>query len=291
MNRATEQVVAMELDRPSTVPAFVTAAVFAFAGFAAPFSAAARAGVILLAAWAPWACVLLLAAWAAWCFRVRRFSDGAILVVALTALATYALPYMMGLVVAPIPAVLAVFVLSHWRQPSQPVWQLGLGRFGTSGAVAALLVASLVGAVAWAAAAFLPAQVGLWSGLQPSRLHGASLEVTQVVSLALLVGFIGGGAEEVLFRGALQHQLTRSLGPMRAVAIQAIAYAVACGTALSGASLAGLHGGARLISGAVIGLVLGLSLGFLRYLSAGLFAPWVAHAFANVAIVLAIRAG
>lgn len=78
---------------------------------------------------------------------------------------------------------------------------------------------------------------------------------------------------------------------MRAVAIQAIAYAVACGTALSGASLAGLHGGARLISGAVIGLVLGLSLGFLRYLSAGLFAPWVAHAFANVAIVLAIRAG
>jgi hypothetical protein len=55
------------------------------------------------------------------------------------------------------------------------------------------------------------------------------------------------------------------------------------------AHLAGLHGGLGLGAAAVVGLVLGLLLGTLRHLSNGIFAPWIAHALASVAIRFAVR--
>jgi membrane protease YdiL (CAAX protease family) len=243
-------------------------------------------GVVLSAV--AWAIVLLLAAWAAWYFRIGRMGDGAVLTVALTMLATYAIP--LGMFLVPFPALLSLFILAYWRDPPEPPlpW-LRMGLFGWTGAVAALAVAIAGGAAAWGAVALMPSRLNgcAWARDTESWLH---MTAGDLASRALMVGIIGGGAEEALFRGALQERLTRALGPLPAVFVQAVAYAAYSFAGLGWAHLAGLHGGARLGAGAAVGLVLGFLLGVLRQLSDGLFAPWVAHALANVVIRFVVRA-
>jgi membrane protease YdiL (CAAX protease family) len=248
-------------------------------------------GVVLSTA--AWVVVVLLGAWAARCFWMGRLADGAILSVALTVLATYALPLALGIFLIPFPALLPIFIFAYWRHPPEPPlpW-LRVGLFGWTGAVAALIVAVAAGVAAWGARALVSLPDTSWAGPW-ARESDISLRMSgsDFASAALVIGVIGGGAEEALFRGALQERLTRALGPLGAVVIQAVAYAAYSFAGLGWAHLAGLHGGARLGAGAVVGLVLGILLGVLRRLSDGLFAPWVAHALANVVIGFAVRAG
>jgi membrane protease YdiL (CAAX protease family) len=151
-----------------------------------------------------------------------------------------------------------------------------------------LVVAGAAGVAAWGTRMLVPRE-SLWAGASfQGALH---MPGGDLASAALIIGVVGGGAEEALFRGALQERLTRALGPLGGVGVQAVAYSAYSFAGLGWAHLAGLHGGARLGTGAVVGLVLGLLLGGLRLLSNGLFAPWVAHALANVVIGFAIRAG
>lgn len=83
-------------------------------------------------------------------------------------------------------------------------------------------------------------------------------------------------AEELYFRGALQHELVRGLAGA-GVAVQAVAFGAMH-----------FHGFPRGWSGVALATAYGLMMGALRRRSGGLLAPWVAHVAADLTI-LAIR--
>ncbi len=237
-----------------------------------------------------WTSVVLLAAWAGSCFKRGRFADGAILSVALTVVAAYAV--IVGMLLMPFPALLPIVIFTWWRNPpAPPLPWLRRGLFGWSGALAAVVVAVAGGALAWGAVAAIMSHGGVWASGWLGNLSerpwvppGAS--ALDLAWSAMVAGIVGGGTEEALFRGALQERLTHALGAWPGVALQAVVYAAYCWWGATGLHL---HGGLRLGAGAAVGLVLGFLLGVLRRLAQGLFAPSIAHALANVAIVFVVN--
>lgn len=87
--------------------------------------------------------------------------------------------------------------------------------------------------------------------------------------------FAGGNAlaEEVLFRGLLQHALAISFGWLGGLLLQAAAF-----------GLLHIHGFPSGWSGVLLAAIYGLMLGAIRHRSRGLLAPWVAHVFADLTI-------
>lgn len=249
---------------------------------------------------ASWLAVAALAGWAAWCIHRHRFEDGALLVVALGTLVVFAASPLVLIIpfVTPLVPALLVAMFTRWRNPPHPSlpW-IRLGRFGWSGALAAALLAVVAGAVAVGAsdaAAHLPAARGSLSAILLASPYRSTWVPPGWTALdrayqALWLGLLVGGAEEVVFRGALHERLTRTLGSWPGIVAQSLAYGL---SGLGFASMAvaiGFHGGLGGAAGAVLGLALGFMLGILRQLAGGLFAPVVAHALANAAIVLAVR--
>jgi membrane protease YdiL (CAAX protease family) len=249
---------------------------------------------------ASWLAVAALAAWAAWCIHRHRFEDGALLVVAVGTVAVFAASPLVMIVpfVTPLVPALLVVMFTWWRNPPRPPlpW-IRLGRFGWSGALVAALVAAVAGVVAVGAreaAAHLTAPRGSLIGIlliSPYRSPWVPPNWTALdrAFQALTLGLLVGGAEEVVFRGALQERLTRTLGSWPGIVAQALAYGLSGFGLASMAVAIGFHGGLGGAAGALLALGLGFLLGILRQLAGGLFAPVVAHALANAAIVLAVR--
>jgi membrane protease YdiL (CAAX protease family) len=96
---------------------------------------------------------------------------------------------------------------------------------------------------------------------------------------AVGVGFaiVNAFVEEVLFRGAVQHHLSRVLGSWPAVLVQALAFGVLH-----------LNGYPYGVAGVALASLYGLSLGALRLRSGGLMAPLIAHVCADAVIFVLI---
>jgi CAAX protease family protein len=135
--------------------------------------------------------------------------------------------------------------------------------------IVAVAVLSAGGLVAWwAVARPSPADMPRL----PVELHPALLTVGLVAWAAL-----NAAAEELYFRGALQHALVRTLG-RGGVVVQAVAF-----------GFMHYHGFPRGGSGVVLATIFGLMTGALRSRAGGLLAPWIAHLAADLTIVLILH--
>ncbi len=212
------------------------------------------------------AAILALAA----ALGLRRSRDAAALALAAASIvATLLVPAVARLTPAPLLVALGVLLLaSRLRAP----W-LARGELGAAVVawVTALAVASGVALVAW------------WKLAQPdvSDLTLASELRRAVARPALLAAALLGWsalnamAEELFFRGALQSALTRSLGAVAGIIVQAAAF-----------GLIHSRGFPRGWSGVALATTYGLMLGALRLRAGGLLAPWVAHVAADAVIAI-----
>ncbi len=169
--------------------------------------------------------------------------------------------------------------------PTPLLVALGLG-LGMSGFRAPWLArGQLGGAVAGWIAAFVAASVlalVLWWGLVRPNVSDLPRLPSGFHPVVLIAGVVAwsacnAAAEELYFRGAMQHELVRCFG-RSGIALQALAFGIMH-----------LHGFPRGWSGVVLASIYGGMMGALRWRARGLLAPWIAHLFADLAIV-AIRA-
>jgi membrane protease YdiL (CAAX protease family) len=176
----------------------------------------------------------------------------------------------------PLPGVVgvAVYLLSvavTRRDSGRPHSALRLGRFTAAELwmVVGLVIASAVILLLFARSA--PPRIGTGAsflvGLTPWWLAGVG------VAFALVNAFV----EEVLFRGAVQHHLSRVVGSWPAVLVQALAFGVLH-----------LNGYPYGMAGVALASAYGLSLGALRLRSGGLMAPLIAHVCADAVIFVLI---
>jgi len=141
------------------------------------------------------------------------------------------------------------------------------GEFGRAlvGWTGAVIVVSAGALVAW------------WAIVRPD-LADVPLPVGLHPAL-LATGFLGwavvnAAAEELYFRGALQHELVRTLG-RGGVVVQAVAF-----------GFMHVHGFPGGWSGVILATIFGLMVGALRSRASGLLAPWVAHVGADLTIAV-----
>ncbi len=200
----------------------------------------------------------------------RRSRDAAALALAAAAfVATFWFPSVARLTPAPLLVALAVLLaVSRF-----PVRWLVRGEIGAAVMpwVAAIAVAAGAALVAWWLLARPDvSDLTLASGLRHAVAHPAVLAVALLGWSAL-----NAVAEELFFRGALQHALTASLGRTAGIAAQALTF-----------GLIHYRGFPRGWSGVVLATTFGLMVGALRQRAGGLLAPWLAHVAADVVIAI-----
>jgi membrane protease YdiL (CAAX protease family) len=211
------------------------------------------------------AIVVLAAGGAAGMRRSPR--TAALAVAAATLLATRFFPSISHL--APVPVLLALGALilaSRFHVP----W-LTAGEFGraVAGWIIAIVVVSGIGLIAWWRFARPDvSDLTLTSELRHAVVHPAVLVMALVGWSAL-----NAAAEELFFRGALQHALTWTLGSPLGIGVQAAAF-----------GFFHYRGFPRGWSGVALAAIYGLLLGALRRRARGLLAPWVAHVAADLVI-------
>ncbi len=214
----------------------------------------------------PLTAVVLVAAGAAGMRRGKR--DVAALAFATGALALFsALPFRVMMLWGLLPVVTALLVTYRFKAPWFTRGELSRG---IAAWIAVIIAISAGALVAW------------WAILGPD-LSGLAFPswlraLPPAVIAVLFIGWasVNAVAEELYFRGALQHALVETLGPV-GVLVQAAAFGVFH-----------LHGVPSGASGVALATIYGLMMGVLRQRARGLLAPWVAHVAADIAIVLII---
>ena len=172
----------------------------------------------------------------------------------------------------PLPGLAAV--LGAWwlarRSPRAQLWRSWLRRGSATAELPWLLVLTVVVTVA----ALLT-----WQRLLNGRLPQAYVDaaVGRPLWLLIVVGasfsLVNAAVEEAIFRGVLQTAMESVSGPVVAVVVQAVAFGVL--------HIVGVPTG---IVGAVMAGSWGLLLGFMRWRTRGLLAPYVAHVAADATI-------
>lgn len=237
-------------------------------------SAALLAGAVLLALSHPAAAavtLLFLVVLMALALRSGSASGAAVDAVVMTAL-LYAAVAVGVLGLWPLPGLAAV--LAAWwaarRSPRAPLWRSWLRRGSATPELPWLLVLTVV----VTAAALLT-----WVRLFDGRLPQGYVEAAAGKPLWLLI-VVGAGfsltnaaVEEAIFRGVLQTAMESVSGPVVAIVVQALAFGVL--------HVVGVPTG---VVGAVMAGSWGLLLGFMRWRTRGLLAPYVAHVAADATI-------
>lgn len=142
------------------------------------------------------------------------------------------------------------------------------------------LVGRVVGWVLLVVALSAGALVAWWAIVRPDLSDLPALPAGPHPAL-LAAGVVAwamcnAAAEELYFRGALQHELVRALG-RGGVLVQAVAF-----------GLMHYRGFPRGWAGVGLATIYGIMMSALRRRSGGLLAPWVAHVLADL-VVVAIR--
>ena len=146
---------------------------------------------------------------------------------------------------------------------------LRAGRFdgGTQLLIFVTVIVSAMALVAWVA--WTKPDLGHHLALVPN------VPIWVLPLTAVAFAALNAAMEEIIFRGVLMEALDSALGAgWRAIAVQAVAFA-------AGHYLSGFPNGAL---GFVMVLVYGVLLGLIRRRAAGLLAPWLAHAAADLVI-------
>src|SRR5438132_9387408 len=170
-------------------------------------------------------------------------------------------------------------LLRLWPAPLIVALATGLGVTGLRAPwlVRGELGGAVVGWVVAVIAVSAGALMGWWWVVRPD-LANVPLPVGLHPAL-LAAGFVGwavlnAAAEEAYFRGALQHELVRTLG-RGGVAVQAVAF-----------GFMHFHGFPGGWSGVALATIFGLMVGALRWRAGGLLAPWIAHLGADLTIAV-----
>jgi membrane protease YdiL (CAAX protease family) len=214
-----------------------------------------------------------LAALTALATATRR-AHSARLGVALTmTIAAFSLPWQINW--WPLPGVLGLLgylacslIIKDVDEPRLP-WRLG--SLTRSDLACILGLAILSGSVLWTFHLLMPAHFSI-------GLHLLStVPAWQLGAIGAAFATANAAVEELLFRGAILHQLRYTFGVWPAVATQAVAF-----------GLFHLHGYPYGPIGVALATAYGLLLGAIRLRSNGLLAPWLAHVAADSLIFVFI---
>ena len=235
-------------------------------------SAALLAGAVLLALSCPGTAAAALLLLAVLMLLALRSGSGAAVDAVLMTILLYSAVAVDVFGLWPLPgfaAVLGAWLLAR-RSPRARLWWSWLRRGSATAELPWLLVLTVV----VTAAALL-----IWQRLFDGRLPQVYIDAAMGRPLWLLVaagaGFslVNAAVEEAIFRGVLQTAMESVSGPVTAIAVQAVAFGVL--------HIVGVPTG---IIGAVMAGAWGLLLGFMRWRTRGLLAPYVAHVAADATI-------